>query len=196
MARADILARSRWEGSLLARAGVALAGALLVGIGAQIDVPMYPVPVSLQTFAVSIVGLLCAPTLAAATLLVYLALGAAGLPVFAGGGSGLDALWGPTAGYLWGFVGMAWLTARLVGRWGRQGFGRLFLAALLPSFLLLVPGVLWLAVATPLTLAEAVASGAAPFVVGKLVKTALAVAAARLIWSELGRRWGLGPDGG
>ena len=63
--------------------GAALAGALLVGLGAQIDVPMYPVPMSLQTLAVSIVGLLCAPRLAALALLAYLALGAVGLPVFA-----------------------------------------------------------------------------------------------------------------
>ncbi|PHP29320.1 biotin transporter BioY [Limimaricola cinnabarinus] len=168
--------------------GAALAGALLVGLGAQIDVPMYPVPMSLQTLAVSIVGLLCAPRLAALALLAYLALGAVGLPVFAGGGSGMAALYGPTAGYLWGFVGMAWLTAWLVRRWGRGSFGLLFLAAFLPSLALLVPGVSWLAITTPVTIGEAVMTGAVPFLVGKIVKTTLAVLSARAVWSSLQQR--------
>lgn len=166
--------------------GVAFGGAFLVGVGAQIDVPMYPVPMSLQTLAVSLVGLLCTPRLAATALIVYLALGAVGLPIFAGGGSGVAALYGATAGYLWGFVVMAWLTARLVQRWGHDGFGWLFLAVYLPSLALLVPGVVWLAMRTPLTLGEAVMTGAVPFLVGKVVKTALAIGGARAVWSQLG----------
>ena len=174
----------------MARCGLALAGALLVGIGAQIDIPMFPVPMSLQTFAVSVVGLVCAPGLATVTLLTYLALGAAGLPVFAEGGSGLEALYGPTAGYLWGFVGMAWWTAWLVRRLDRPGFGALFVAALIPSLALMVPGVVWLWAVTALTPGEAVMAGAAPFLIGKLVKTLLAVFAARHIRTRLQRRWG------
>ncbi len=190
MSRTSGATRSLPGQGAIATIGLVLGGAFLVGLGAQIDVPMYPVPMSLQTLAVSLVGLLCVPLLAASVLLVYLALGAAGLPFFAGGGSGIAALYGPTAGYLWGFVGMAWLTAWLVQRWGQDGFGWLFLAVYLPSLALLVPGVIWLAARTPLTLGEAVMTGTVPFLVGKVVKTTLAILGARAIWSWLGRRQG------
>ncbi|SDE01847.1 biotin transporter BioY [Limimaricola pyoseonensis] len=169
-------------------AGMALAGALLVALAAQIDVPMYPVPMSLQTLAVSIVGLTFSPGAAFAALAIYLSLGAAGLPVFAGGEAGLWHLAGPTAGYLFGFVFMAWLTAMLVRAGWRGSFGRYFVAALVPSLLLMVPGVLWLSWASGMTLAEAVATGAAPFLVGKLVKTALAVLVVQAGWRFVARR--------
>lgn len=191
MAKTMSLLRTGAGESLPVRLGIMLGGALFVSLGAQIDLPMYPVPMSLQTFAVSVVGLLCGPLLATLTLLTYLALGAAGLPVFAGGNGGLAALWGPTAGYLWGFVGMAWMTAWMVGRLERRNFANLYAAALVPSLLLMVPGVLWLAARSPLTLLEAIATGAAPFLIGKLVKTALAVicaqAARRMLAQEAGR---------
>ena len=93
-----------------------LAGSALLGLSAQATVPMLPVPMTLQTLAVSVIGLAYGSRLAAATVLAYLAEGAMGLPVFANGGFGIAALAGPTSGFLWGFVGMAWLTGWMVER--------------------------------------------------------------------------------
>ena len=81
-----------------------VAGSLLVALAAQIEVPMWPVPVTLQTLAVLLVGGVLGSRLGALSLLAYLFEGAIGLPVFAGGGGTLAYFAGPTTGYLIGFV--------------------------------------------------------------------------------------------
>ena len=167
---------------------LAVLGSLLVAAAAQVSVPMYPVPMTLQTLAISVVGLTLGARLAAATLTLYLVQGALGLPVFAGGAAGLPYLMGPTGGFLVGFVAMAWLTGRLV----ELGLGRgplcLFAAALIPALLLFVPGVLWLWAITPLSLEQAAMLGAAPFQIGGLVKSALAALIVVGGWSALRAR--------
>lgn len=160
--------------SLLAQLGLVLAGSWAVALGAQIDVPMIPVPISLQTLAISVIGLTYGARLAAITLLAYLAQGAAGLPFYAGGGAGIGHLFGPTAGYLFGFVAMAWLTGWMVERGFGRGLFRSFIAALVPAALLFIPGVAWLWTATPLDLSGAIAAGMTPFLIGMLVKAGLA----------------------
>ena len=94
--------------SLVSKALLVLGGSALIAVAAQVQVPMIPVPMTLQTLAVLLVGLSLGARMGAATLIAYLAEGAAGLPVFAGGANGV-ALAGPTAGFLFGFVGMAWI---------------------------------------------------------------------------------------
>ena len=160
--------------SLPVQLGLVLAGSWAVGLGAQIDVPMIPVPMSLQTLAISIIGLTYGSRLAAITLLTYLAQGAAGLPLFAGGGAGIGHLFGPTSGYLFGFVAMAWITGWMVERGFGRGLLRLFVAAMVPATLLFVPGVAWLWAATPLDLSGATSAGFTPFIPGLLVKAAMA----------------------
>ena len=167
-----------------------LMGALLVAASAQVSVPMWPVPMTLQTLAISVIGLTLGARLAAATVATYLAQGAMGLPVFAGGAAGAVHLVGPTGGFLLGFVAMAWMTGLLVERgWGRGGL-RLFVAALVPALLLFVPGVLWLWTITPLDLTTAVQVGAVPFQLGGLVKSALAAVIVAGGWSVLRRHHG------
>lgn len=151
-----------------------LLGSLLVAASAQVSVPMWPVPMTLQTLAISVIGLTLGARLAAATLVVYLAQATMGLPFFAGGGAGLPHLLGPTGGFLLGFVAMAWLTGFLAERGLGRGLPRLFLAAFIPALLLFVPGVLWLWAVTPLDLERAIMAGAVPFQIGGLVKSALA----------------------
>jgi biotin transport system substrate-specific component len=145
---------------------------------------------SLQTLAISVIGLTFGARLAAATLLVYLGQGAMGLPVFAGGAAGAAHLMGPTGGYLVGFVLMAWLTGFMAERGFGRGFLRLFLAALIPATLLFVPGALWLWAITPLDLSGAVAAGVTPFLLGGLVKSALAAMVAAGGWQALSHRRG------
>lgn len=165
-----------------------LAGSALLALSAQATVPMFPVPMTLQTLAVSLIGLTYGSRLAAATVLAYLAEGAMGLPVFANGGFGIASLVGPTSGFLWGFVGMAWLTGWLVERGLDRGFVKLFVAAFIPALLLFVPGAMVLSVVLGKTAAETMALAVTPFLLGGLVKAAIAAMAVAGGWSLLGRR--------
>ncbi len=174
--------------TLLRQGALVLFGSVLVGLSAQISVPMYPVPMTLQTLMISLIGLTYGARLAGATLLAYLAQGIMGFPVFAGGAAGLAYLAGPTGGFLLGFVAMAWLTGYLVERGMSRGLGRLFLAAFIPALLLFVPGVLWLWTVTPLDFERAVMAGAVPFQLGGIVKSAVAALIVSGAWAALAAR--------
>ncbi len=176
--------------SIPAKVMLVLAGSWLVAISAQISVPMVPVPMTLQTLAISIIGLTFGARLAAATMVVYLGQGAMGLPVFASGAAGLPYMFGPTGGFLVGFVAMAWLTGYLVERGLGRGLLPLFVAAFIPALLLFVPGTLWVWTVTPLDLQGAVMAAAVPFQLGGLVKSALAAAAVWGGWKLLRARRG------
>jgi biotin transport system substrate-specific component len=151
--------------------GIVLGASWLLALAAHVSVPMVPVPMTLQTLA--LLGLAGGLGLrkGTATVLAYLGQGAAGLPVFAGGG-GLAYMMGPTGGFLLGFL----MCAALVGWAVDRGAGRHWLSLLatlsLGHALVFVPGVLWLA--TFMGLYEAWLAGAAPFLLGTLLKTALA----------------------
>ncbi|MGP9791851.1 biotin transporter BioY [Roseinatronobacter sp. NSM] len=172
------------------KVAMVLFGSVLVAMSAQISVPMFPVPMTLQTLVISLIGLTYGARLAAATLVTYLAQGAMGFPVFAGGAAGAVHLVGPTGGFLLGFVAMAWLTGFLVERGMNRGFARLFLAALIPALLLFIPGVLWLWTITPLDLEAAFMAGALPFQLGGVVKSAVAALIATGAWAALKSRVG------
>ena len=165
-----------------------LGGSALIGLGAQVAVPMLPVPMTLQTLAVVLVGLTAGSRLGAAAVLTYLAQGAAGLPVFAGGAAGAAWLIGPTAGFLWGFVAMAFLAGLAVERGLARGFTTTLLAVLVVSALLYVPGVLWLTAATPLSLSGAATAGMTPFLPGDAVKALIAALTVTGAWAALRSR--------
>ncbi len=161
--------RAAWQSLLLV-----LGASGLVALAAQVEVPMIPVPMSLQTLAISIVGLTLGARMAGGALLAYLAEGAMGLPVFAGGGAGAHHLLGPTGGFLFGFAAMAFLTGWIAERGFARGLGRMVVATLVPGTLLFVPGVAWLWAVTPLDLGGAMQAGMLPFLVGDVVKSVLA----------------------
>ena len=99
-----------------------LLGTVALWLSAKIQVPLWPVPITMQTFVVLTLGVAYGGRLAGATLLLYLAEGAIGLPVFAGSwseGAGIKHLAGPTAGYLFGFVIAAAVVGRLAEQIGR-----------------------------------------------------------------------------
>jgi biotin transport system substrate-specific component len=174
-----------------ARAALAiLGGSVLIGLGAQVSVPMFPVPMTLQTLAVVLVGLTAGSRLGAAAVLAYLAQGAAGLPVFAGGAFGPQHLVGPTAGFLWGFVGMAFLAGLAAERGLARRFLGTFLSVLAISVALYVPGVLWLEATTGLDLAGAARAGMVPFLAGDAVKAAVAALGVTGAWAALDARRG------
>tara|TARA_R110002072_G_scaffold87087_2_gene196480 strand:- start:196 stop:771 length:576 start_codon:yes stop_codon:yes gene_type:complete len=174
--------------SLAGKALVVVAGSVLIALGAQISVPMLPVPMTLQTLAILLVGLTAGSRLGAGAVLAYLAEGAMGLPVFAGGGAGLAWLAGPTAGFLWGFVGVAFLAGLLAERGVTRNLFATFFGAVLISALLYVPGVLWLTAATSLDMGGAVSRGMVPFLLGDSVKAAAAALIVTGAWAALKSR--------
>jgi biotin transport system substrate-specific component len=165
---------------------LALVGSLLVAVSAQFQVPMVPVPMTMQSFAVLVIGAAYGARLGAATLLLYMAEGALGLPVFAGMKGGAAHLVGPTGGYIVGFV----LAAGVVGWLAERGWDRSLVwttgAMVIGKVFIFVPGVLWLA--SVIGMDKAIAGGLVPFIPGIVLKVALAVAVLPGAWALLGRR--------
>jgi biotin transport system substrate-specific component len=166
-----------------------LLGSLALTLSAKLQVPFYPVPMTMQSLVVLLIGLAYGWRLGTATVLLYLAEGLAGLPVFAGTpekGIGLAYMMGPTGGYLAGFVLAAALLGWLAERGWDRSLWRTALALSLGHAVLFAPGIAWLAlfVGWP----KAVAFGLTPFLAGSLVKTALGVALVPAGWALFGRR--------
>jgi biotin transport system substrate-specific component len=167
-----------------------LAGSILLTISAKIQVPFYPVPMTMQTFMVLALGMAYGWRLGAATVLFYLAQGAMGLPVFVGTpekGIGLAYMAGPTGGYLLGFVMAAALAGWLAERGWDRNIVTTAIAMLLGNIVIYVPGLLWLGALfgwdKPI-----LAWGLTPFVLGDLTKLALAAVLMPLAWRAL-RNW-------
>ena len=161
----DFLTRSVWI----------IGFALLMAVGAQIDVPMHPVPMTLQSFAILLAGLCLGPKDGFVATLVYLGSAVVGLPVLAEGSSGLAPFIGPTAGYIYAFPVSALLAGLLVKAATRQPRLRgplPMIAALFGLHLVLLGlGTAWLATQIPLT--DALSGGFTPFLIGAGVKSAL-----------------------
>ncbi|RED11320.1 biotin transporter BioY [Pontivivens insulae] len=168
------MAMSLWSNPSLLRDGALIVGgSLLVAIAAQISVPMFPVPMTLQTLAILFVGLSLGAWRGAAALALYLAEGAMGLPVFANGMS-TAALFGPTAGFLFGFVMMAFVAGFLSERVFGQKLPGLVLSGLIAAALLYIPGLAWPAIVSGTSGADLWAYWMSPFLVGDAVKVVLA----------------------
>lgn len=152
-------------------AGLLVAFAVLMALGAQVDVPMTPVPMSLQSLAVLLAGALMGWRWGAGAVLVYLLAGGLGLPVFAGSASGWSHFGGPTAGYLAAFP----LAAAAMGLAAKHGWldrplGA-FALGLAGHGLLLGLGAGWLAMS--IGLPQALSGGLWPFLPGAVVKSAV-----------------------
>ncbi len=164
-------------------AGVVLAGSVFAALCAHMAVPLIftPVPLTLQPFAVLLLGLWLTPRLAGATFAVYLAEGAAGLPVFAPNslapGGGLAHILGPTGGYLLAYPLAAMLISSLWRRMGR-GFASALLSAAVGDALILACGALWLGALPHLSAKPAMALAVTPFLPGDALKIAAAAALA------------------
>ena len=169
-------------------AALAIGGSLFIALAAQVAVPMIPVPMTLQTLAVLIVGLTYGARLGAATLLLYLVEGAAGLPVFANGASGLPYMLGPTGGFLAGFVAMAWLAGLAADSGLARGFVSRALAALAVSTLLYAPGLAWPAALMDVSWSELLSGWMLPFLFGDAIKALLAALIVSGGWAAIGRR--------
>ena len=165
---------------------LSLTGSVLITLCAQVSVPFYPVPVTMQTFAVILIGLTYGWRLGGITVALYLVEGAIGLPVFAGGKGGMIVLMGPTAGYLYGFF----LSAVACGWFAERGFDRSYLKLIVPllagNVLLYTSGLIWLGnfIGWDKPVLEL---GLYPFIPGDLMKIALVAVLLPTVWKYVER---------
>ena len=195
--RSSCSSRRHLVASPCRRGVAALRAAILIALGtglltlsAKINLPLPYVPMTLQTLAVLMIGAAYGRRLGVATIVTYLAEGAAGLPVFAGPVGGLSPLVGPTGGYLVGFVVAAFMTGGLSERGWDRSVPLLFVAMGIGHISILAFGFVWLAFGLKLGADKAWLVGVAPFIATSLIKNALGAALVPALRHLLDRRRG------
>jgi len=176
----------RWRAPLLV-----VAGSILLALAARLQVPFWPVPMTMQTFVVLVLAMVYGPRLGVATMLLYLAEGAIGLPVFAGTpekGIGLAYMVGPTGGYLAGFAVAAILVGTLARRGWDRGLVRAVAAMSVGTIAIFGCGVAWLAFGLGLGVEQALRLGLVPFIPAALLKIALAAVLLPGLWRSFDHR--------
>jgi biotin transport system substrate-specific component len=163
-------------------------GSALLALSAKVQVPFYPVPMTLQTLVVLVIGAAYGWRLGGATVALYLAEGAMGLPVFAGPVAGLGYIAGPTGGYLVGFLFAAIATGLMAERGWDRSLLRVLAMMAVGHAIIFAFGVAWLAAVLQFDLARAWVAGVAPFYAATLVKTGLAAALMQAAWTVAGRQ--------
>lgn len=169
---------------------LAFTGSLLIALSSKVQIPFYPVPMTMQTFVILGLSMALGWRLAGATLALYLLEGTLGLPVFAGSpekGIGLAYMMGSTGGYLLGFL-VAAVTCGWLGEkgWDRNVF-KTAAAMFIGNALIYIPGILWLGLIfgwdKPI-----IEWGLTPFILGDITKIALATALLPLAWTFLNKK--------
>lgn len=181
------LATTVWpsaQTSRLTQIILVLAGTLLLALSAKVQVPFWPVPMTMQTFVVLVLGLAYGSRLAAATGTLYLVQGAVGLPVFAKG-AGLAYLMGPTGGYLVGFLLAMTLVGWLAEKGWASSFPKVMLAMLIGELVIFTAGVGWLS--TIVGVDKALSLGLVPFLPAELFKIVLAAVTLPLLHARMRR---------
>lgn len=177
---------------LAKQAVLVLVGIAALAIFAKIKVPMYPVPITMGTFALLTIGAAYGPRLGMATIIGYMLVGALGFDVFAGSSaeaSGLTYMMGGTGGYLVGYI-LATLALGMAARagWDRS-VGKMALAMLIGNALIYIPGLIWLGQLygwdQPI-----LAWGLTPFLIGDALKLALAAVLVPGLWKLIGNTRG------
>ncbi len=169
-------------------AGLVIVFSLFIAAAAQFAIHIGPIPITGQSFAVLLTGALLGPRLGAAAVIAYLIEGAAGLPFFAGGGSGIARFFGPTGGYLLAFPAAAYVT----GAFAEHGWDKEYLSAVaamaIGSAIILFGGWVWFTVTTMTQPDVAFKLTVWPFLPGDVIKIALAAAVLPTGWALLKRR--------
>lgn len=153
----------------------ALFAALTAAVSpVKIPLGFTPVPITLQTLMVLLAGALLGANLGALSQFLYVLVGALGLPIFAGGGSGFGALFGPSGGYLFGFIAAAYIVGKIVERTKRPSYLQLIIAMLIGSLVTYVFGVVGGLIVTNLPLAQILIGWVLPFIIGDIIKLLVA----------------------
>ncbi|MCG8687650.1 MAG: biotin transporter BioY [Desulfobacterales bacterium] len=152
----------------------------LIACGAFISIPIGPVPIVLQNMFVLLAGLILGPVWGLGCVAVYLLMGFAGLPIFAGGTGGIGKLFGPTGGYLLGYLPAVYVTAVLSKSMKKTFVGDL-VALIVGSLIVYAIGVPWLKYVLSMAWSKALAVGMYPFLPGAVLKIAAAAFIAKKI---------------
>ncbi len=167
--------------------GLVIGFSLLTALAAQIVIPLGPIPITGQTFAVLLTGALLGSRLGALAMIAYLIEGASGLPFFAGAHGGLVHLMGPTGGYLIAFPAAAFIT----GAFAEQGWDRKFLTAAaamaVGSLVIMSSGWFWFSLVMRTSPALTLFNSVIQFIPGDIIKIALAAAVLPSGWKLLKR---------
>jgi biotin transport system substrate-specific component len=173
---------------IVRQVGLVIGFSLLTALSAQVVIPLGPVPITGQTFAVLLTGALLGSRLGAMAMIAYLIEGASGLPFFAGGAAGLAHLMGPTGGYLIAFPAAAFIT----GAFAEQGWDRKYLSAVAAmaagSVVIILCGCLWFSFLTRTSPLVAFQFTVLKFIPGDIIKILLAAAVLPTGWKLLERK--------
>jgi biotin transporter BioY len=166
--------------------GLVFAFSLLNALAAQVVIPIGPVPITGQTFAVTLTGALLGSRLGAAALIVYLVEGVCGLPFFSRGGAGIGVILGTAGGYLVSFPAAAFITGAFAENGWDKRFHTAALAMAIGSAVILLAGWAWLSQFMQASVAFEI--GVRPFIVGDIIKVLLAAAVLPTGWYLLKRK--------
>ena len=173
-------------GGLVRSIALVVGGAIFVGLTAQVVIPLWftPVPLTLQTFSVLLVGAALGSTRGLVSMALYVLAGLAGVPWFQGWTNGVT----PTIGYVVGFIAAAWLVGLLAERRGDRTPLRAAGLMVVGNLVIYLFGVTGLLLMTPFDLPTAIAKGVAPFLLGDAIKIVAAAALLPAAWKLAGSR--------
>ncbi len=155
--------------------------AALTAVGAFISIPLYPVPLTLQTLFTLLAAMTLGSVMGASSQIIYLLLGVIGLPVFAGFKAGIGILFGPTGGFLFGFTISAYVIGKIMELKKEKNIFYYFLAGIIGTIIIYIIGITQLSLVTGIGIKKAITVGMLPFLPGDILK----IIAASLIASKL-----------
>jgi biotin transport system substrate-specific component len=169
-------------------AGLVIVFSLFIAAAAQFAIHIGPIPITGQTFAVLLTGALLGSRLGAAAVIAYLVEGAIGLPFFAGGGAGMARFFGPTGGYLIAFPAAAYVTGAFAEFGWDKNYPQAVAAMAIGSVIVLAGGWAWYSVLMNTSPVAAFQIAVLPYLVGDVIKIALAAAVLPTGWALLKRK--------
>ena len=155
--------------------------AALTAVGGFISIPLYPVPLTLQTLFTLLAAMILGSVMGASSQIIYVLLGVIGLPVFAGFKAGIGILFGPTGGFLLGFIISAYIIGKIVELKKEKNIFYYFLAGIIGTIILYIIGITQLSLVTSIGVKKALTVGMLPFLPGDILK----IIAASFISSKL-----------
>jgi len=158
---------------------VVFGGVALLYAASQIEIPLHPVPITLQTVAVMLIGLTYTPRRAVESHLLWIGLGSIGFPVFAGGGAGFVKVMGPTGGYMAGFVLATYFMAKLKEKYALNSWKSDALLTVMGTLIVYTCGVMGLSLL--IGFKGAIVSGLLPFILPGVVKAGLLCTALQIL---------------